>query len=245
MPKECAFCPATDKFSGEHIWSKWMRKLFKSKKFRFSQRNSAGKVIRQWAMPGIDMKARVVCKKCNEGWMSKLESEHAEPAMSDLILAKDVLISESRAKSIAVFAFKTAVVVDHMGRDKPFYTTTARREFAHSLTIPRNVNIWLAGLFPMSSGRCNSLYPEIYFEAPRYLKLNVCTFAVGHLVFQVVGAQYIEIPDFGPKPGFEHLAVPIWPPIQQDIGWPLPNVLKYRSDFESFSNRWSAIRLVK
>ena len=29
MRRDCAFCPATANFSGEHIWSKWMRKLFK------------------------------------------------------------------------------------------------------------------------------------------------------------------------------------------------------------------------
>lgn len=220
-----------------------MRKLFKSKKFRFSQRDSSGRIVKQWSLPGIDLKARVVCKPCNEGWMSNLENQHAKPAMSDLIAGKDILISESRAKSIALFAFKTAVVVDHMGRDEPFYTVSARREFATSLTLPRNVNVWLAGLFPTGSGRVNSLYPEIYLEPPRYLKLNVCTFGVGHFVFQIVGAQYIEIPDFAPMPGFENLAVPIWPPVQQNIPWPLPDVLRSRIDFEKFSERWRAIRL--
>ena len=220
-----------------------MRKLFKSKKFRFSQRDSAGKIVKQWSQPGIDLKARVVCKPCNEGWMSNLENQYAQPAMSDLIVGKDVLISESQAKSIALFAFKTAVVVDRMGRDEAFYPTSARREFASSLTIPRNVNIWLTGRFPMSSGRFNTFYSEMSFESPSCLKLYVCTFAAGHLVFQVVGAQYIEVPDFAPMPGFENLAVPIWPPVQQDICWPLPSVLKSRSDFDKFSERWRAIRL--
>jgi hypothetical protein len=245
MARECAFCSATANFSGEHIWSKWMRKLFKSKKFRFSQRDQAGRIVKQWSMAGIDLTAKVVCKKCNEGWMSRLEDLHAEPAMSDLIVGKDVFISESRAKSIALFAFKTAVVLDHMGRDQPFYSTSARHEFANSLTIPRNVNIWLAGLFPMSSGRVNTFYPEIHFDPPRYLKLNVCTFAAGHLVFQVVGAQYIEIPNFGPLPGFEDLSVPIWPSFQMDIPWPLPNVLRYRNGFDKFSERWGRIQFVR
>jgi hypothetical protein len=222
-----------------------MRQLFKSKKFRFSQRDSAGKIVKQWSMPGIDLKAKVVCKLCNEGWMSSLEDQHAKPAMSDLIVGKNVAISESQAKSVALFAFKTAVVIDHMGRDGPFYSTAARREFAKSLTIPHNVHIWLAGLFPGSSGRFNTFYSEIPFEPPRHLELYICTFAAGHLVFQVVGAQYIEIPPFGPVLGFEHLAVPIWPPpLQQGISWPLSHVLSFRSDFDRFAERWKAIRLV-
>jgi len=39
-----------------------MRKPFKSKKFRFSQRNSSGKIFKQWSLPGIDLKAKVVSK---------------------------------------------------------------------------------------------------------------------------------------------------------------------------------------
>lgn len=222
-----------------------MRKLFKSKKFRFSQRDSAGKIVKQWSMPGIDLKTKVVCKPCNEGWMSRLETQHAEPAMSDLIVGKDVVISESQAKSVALFAFKTAVVIDHMGGGEPFYPTSARREFANSLTIPRNVNIWLAGLFPMSSGRFNTFYSEIPFEPPRHLQLYICTFAAGHLVFQVVGRKYIEIPAFRPVPGFDHLAIPIWPPIQQDIAWPLPSAIRYRNGFDKFSERWAAIQFVR
>lgn len=39
----------------------------------------------------------------NEDWMSRLKAQHAEPAMSDLLLGKDVVIPESRARSIALF----------------------------------------------------------------------------------------------------------------------------------------------
>jgi hypothetical protein len=66
MPRECAFCLATANFSGEHIWSAWMRKLFKSKKFHFGQRNSSGKIVNQWSHPDIDLKTKVVCKPCND-----------------------------------------------------------------------------------------------------------------------------------------------------------------------------------
>jgi hypothetical protein len=95
--------PSYGQFLRKRIWSKWLRKPFKSKKFRFSQRDGSGKIVKQWSLPGIDLKAKVVSKPCNEGWMSRLKAQHAEPAMSDLLLGKDVVIPESRARSIALF----------------------------------------------------------------------------------------------------------------------------------------------
>jgi hypothetical protein len=46
--------------------------------------------------------------------MSELEDKHAKPAMKDLILSDSgVLLQAERLKSIANFAFKSAVIADH------------------------------------------------------------------------------------------------------------------------------------
>ena len=97
-----------------------MRGLFKSKKFRFYRRDPTGKVMKRWAAPGIDIKANVVCRKCNETWMSNIENKHAKPAMTDLILGKPVEINQERANSIALFAFKTAILADQMSSGEFF-----------------------------------------------------------------------------------------------------------------------------
>jgi hypothetical protein len=91
-----------------------MGRLFTGKKYRFMRRNEDGEVVKQWPMSGIDLTAKVVCKACNEGWMSNLEQRHAMPAMTDLIIGKTELISlQLRTDAIASFAFKTAVILDH------------------------------------------------------------------------------------------------------------------------------------
>jgi hypothetical protein len=50
-----------------------MRELFPAKRFRFVQRNEGGEIISHWNLPGIDLKAKVICEPCNNGWMSALE----------------------------------------------------------------------------------------------------------------------------------------------------------------------------
>jgi hypothetical protein len=245
MPQECAFCPATAKLSGEHLWSDWMRKLFKSKSFRFKQIDEEGKVVKQWRSQARDLTAKVVCKPCNEGWMSSLELQHAKPALSDLIVGNKVsTLSQSRSNSVALFAFKSAVIIDHMRREKPFFRRSLRHKFAQTLIIPDNVQMWLAGFLSMGSGRFNTYYGDVSISAGGRLKLYVCTYAVGHFIFQVVAEMSTGIPSFSPRTGFEYLAVSFWPTIPEASSWPPQDVLRTRSEFDEFSERWGAIQLL-
>ena len=110
-----------------------MGRLFPIKKYRFIRRDIDGNAINTFSMGGLDLTANVVCKPCNEGWMSDIESKYAQPAMEALIIGgkTDFTISKARAKAIALFAFKTAVVIDHMGGDPPslgdLFVTLLRR----------------------------------------------------------------------------------------------------------------------
>lgn len=245
MPYECAFCPATAKLSGEHLWSNWTHSIFKGKNFTFIQRDSEGEPISIWRSQAVNLRAKVVCKPCNEGWMSNLEFRHAKPALSDLIAGNEITpITQSRADSVAIFAFKTAVVIDHMRRDTPFFRRSIRHKFARTLTIPDNVQMWLAGFLPMGSGRFRTYYSNSPNSVGARIKLYVCSYSVGHFIFQVVAARSIGIPSFRPRPGFEHLAIPFWPKIPMGISWPPQDVLRTRIDFDKFSERWGAITFV-
>src|SRR5882672_4728774 len=107
MPKECAFCPATAKMTAEHVWSDWMNALFPGEKIFRNQTDLENEIV--WSGSELDWTVKVVCEDCNTGWMSRMEEFHAKPSMSDLIVGKlDIPIPQSRANSIALFAFKTA-----------------------------------------------------------------------------------------------------------------------------------------
>lgn len=241
--RECAFCPHSAKLSGEHIWSEWMRELFPNSKIKFTSLSEDREIVRQWTSRDIDMTARVVCEKCNNEWMSSLESSHAKPAMADLIVGNKVLIiSEMQARGIAVFAFKTAVVAEHMKRDRrPFYSRQVRHEFARSLNIPPNTQMWMAGFLRMASGHIHSCYHDGKIDSKNRIELHVCTYTVGHLTFQVVSARCTIPLMFRPMPGFDHLAAPFWPLMPVPIRWPPDDVLRTKEDWEAFSNRWRNI----
>src|ERR1017187_10244882 len=114
--KECAFCEHTGKLSAEHIASDWMKDLFPGRRTAWFFNRETG-VRKNFDSDSMDWTAKVVCESCNNGWMSDIESHHAKPALTPLITGEmDIPINLERAQSMALFAFKTAVILDHSQR---------------------------------------------------------------------------------------------------------------------------------
>jgi hypothetical protein len=220
-----------------------MDELFPGRK-RFTGRNEKGELTFQRIAHGLDWTARVVCKRCNETWMSDIESKHAKPAMTDLIMGKTgVTISRARAQSLAVFGFKTAVIFDHLKRERqPFFVRAARYRFRECLAIPPNIGMWMAGFLPRAHGEVLTAYGEGQLTPTNRVRMYVCTYAVGHLVLQVVGARQQGFLALLPSPEFDRIAFPFWPVLGSEVIWPFSSVIKTAADLSSFSQRWQTIR---
>ena len=214
---------------------------------RFIKTNTEMKDAQEWFEPVLNVKAKVVCGPCNNGWMSNIESQHAKPAMTDLISGKvGIPIPQPRARSIALFAFKTAVICDHMRRIHPirFFPRQVRHRFKATLEIPHNVRMWFAGFLRRADGACLTIYHNL--PEPDGLDLYVCTYCVGHFVFQVVAERNPLSWHVSPADKrFENLAVPFWPRIPDGFVWPPKAVLMTARDFQDLANRWGRIHVFK
>jgi hypothetical protein len=204
-------------------------------------RDENKEIIGDWVKPKLDWKAKVVCEECNHGWMSGLENVHAKPSMTDLILGKlDVPVDQSRANSIALFAFKTAVVFDHLMNGRaPFFERSARHEFRNSLTIPSNVGMWLTGFVPSFSGFAQTVYHDGKVSPDKTLTVYVCTYSIEHLAIQVSGYKADGLQKVETKYDFQ--AIPFWPKIPDAFVWPPAEALHTVRDFDSFSARWQNV----
>ncbi len=224
-----------------------MDALFPGKK-RFKLRNEKGEVVHERISKSLDWTAKVVCADCNNTWMSAIENDHAKPAMTDLISGKvDIPIDEARAQSIALFAFKTAVVFDHMQRNQePFFPGTIRHRFRESIAIPpTTVKMWMAGYLPTAKGEVLTFYSQGNLTPTNRLRLYVCTYAVGHFVFQVVAQRQQGFIPLGPAADYSGMAIPFWPTSELPKGfiWPPKAILRTVKDFSDFSERWRTINV--
>ncbi len=199
---------------------------------------------KNWSADKLNWTAKVVCEQCNNGWMSDIESQHAQPAMTDLIAGKvDIPIPQPRANSIALFAFKTTVVIEHLNRRRAghFFPREVRHRFRQTLDIPPNINMCMAGYLPPGQGRCTTVYHAL--PGSGSLELYVCTYAIGRFVFQVAALRKPSSLALSPVAGFEHLAIPFWPRIPTGFVWPPEAVLNTVKDYDSFAVRWSTLNV--
>lgn len=216
-----------------------MNALFPSGDFTFQRVSIDGAPIGEpWRATELNLKTKVVCGDCNNGWMSSIESQYAKPAMSDLILGKRIgALSKKRATGLTLFAFKTAVIADSTLPEKDvFFSKSHRYAFRKSLTIPRGVTMWLFGIAPNTRG---SLRTHSVHLGTEY-SLNVCSFAIGQLGFQVVSVRSTRPRRLlgSPTPG---LTFSFYPTLEPRISWPRNNPLGMEA-FNVLANRWNKVR---
>jgi hypothetical protein len=243
--RECAFCPSTAKLSAEHIISKWMDALFTGP-LKARIEDSAG-FIREWESESnsLDYRAKVVCRNCNNTWMSDIENGHAKPVMTPLIKGESaVAIGSSEAHSLALFAFKTAVVLDHANRRvrAPFFSPRIRHAFRRSLAIPNITRMWLCGFDGhRNARRIQTVYLNGKVQPTYPIQMYVLTFGVGCFVFQVLSAKHFGSITLEPYLGFERLAIPFWPTPPLGLDWPHCNNLSSDDEFDGFAFRWGRV----
>jgi hypothetical protein len=237
--RQCAFCPSTAKLTAEHLWSEWINDLLPGRKL-FKQRDARGQIVKTWVGKDFNWKAKVVCGRCNNTWMGDIENQHAKTALSDLIIGKsDVPIDSARARSIALFSFKTAAVFDLISSNHaPFFRRDERYAFKDSLDIPTNVKMWMGAFSPGGRGDVHTGYLKAATSPAEYIQCHVCIFSAEHFVFQLLAARTSR--RFFPILGFEKLAVPFWPRFEECV-WPPPYTLKTAREFDAFSLRWKRV----
>ena len=112
----CIFCGEKG-MSKQHVWPDWMKKVIPREDIQEHYQN----IIRvqltdskyAFISPEILKKRgniasrmiRNVCKKCNGGWMSRLETS-VQPKMTDMMLDKKTTLTKSELLSISAWAVK-------------------------------------------------------------------------------------------------------------------------------------------
>jgi hypothetical protein len=239
----CMFCDEPGKISGEHIFSDWMNNLFPRE--WEAKRTDRDQHTTLWSPPELNFKANVVCETCNSGWMSALEGEHAKPVMAPLIVGEmNIPIGQQQARSLAIFAFKTALILDQVRKSgDPFFSRRLAFAFKNGFNIPININMWLCAYVP---GTSRADYEVAYYSgtvgAGYQVHLYVLTFGIGCLAFQVVAAKQIGTFNIPSPPGFEDLAVPFWPHPPRGFIWPARRRLRSIEEFQKFHRRWGEFK---
>ena len=195
MARSCIFCGESH-VTREHIWPRWAQKYLLA---RHPERYTRGieaagrdSVRQVYLERPYDATARVVCKGCNEGWMSRLEQQ-AQPLLVKLTSGTRTHLSRTDQQLLAAWGFKTALVLDASFRHRTGVANEHRRYLARTgAPPPTGVLIWVATYDGARPGqfRENGMAlggPGVQLEDTDEPNLWVATLTFGSLVFHVAG----------------------------------------------------------
>jgi hypothetical protein len=188
--RKCIFCGGAP-LSREHVVPEWFRKLVGISEVRPGSvtHHTPGDAteIDFEAIP-VSRTARVVCERCNNGWMSQLEQQ-ARIILTPLLQGQSGQLSEKDLDLLARWAFKTACVIDAAspgsGEGFPHEHRSLLRERDE---LPRRSAVWMT-TWPGTTtawtahwGMAVAVQPN---EQPDEINAYGATFALGPVAFRV------------------------------------------------------------
>lgn len=243
----CAFCSETAN-SAEHVWAAWISGILPTT--RYNNERTEGEAENSWTTAKIDQTAKIVCKRCNETWMSDLENQ-VKDLLTPLIRdGKKTTLMREDMRLLSVYAFKQAVVGNYQSlrlMPEPIFTRAERERFRQSLIVPPDLRIWISSFRGRSrfSGLSDPRYAKSTTDPAPLNDLDIFshTYVAGHLALQLMAYRWnsianrgrqIELPE-QPK-NWGQACQQIWPLPLDAITWPL----KYigQNTIDAFVNRW-------
>lgn len=235
--------------SKEHLWSSWLKDHISSEihtSYFDHLYTSTGKSIPQKSRSSkrqgdlITKKVRVVCKKCNNGWMSKLE-ERVKPILIPLLTADSSSVQKEDLSTLIEWIVMKILVSEHDEGGTQVTPVNERHEFYKNRTIPNFFRLYISthnSDINADFSRDSTLMSQTKrIPKPPLNKLQrniqVTSFTCGKLF---ILAFVPRLDDFDSIIEFKHSPmVEIWPNIQGEISWPTKELLS-QAEMSMFKN---------
>jgi hypothetical protein len=234
----CIFCGGASgaTISKEHIFPDWLRELFPRSPHHTHTHGitswvglRAGSPIttrrqRQGQVTG--RRVRIVCKKCNNEWLSDLEGR-TKPLILDLLRGGHDGLSPEEQNLLATWAAKTCMTAEFLDRSKIAIPQGDRTHLMRTISPPKtgwwiwiagNAGLeWIAGISHFSAHF--SEIPPIAPEATGIPNVQSTTLGLGCLLFHIVSTTFPDLSFALDDPAISDLR-PIWPASGAALPWP-------------------------
>lgn len=258
----CIFCGGRP-LTKEHIFAEWLHpylpktgEVNHSARFVVMERDRDLVTDKLQSGEGHSGRIRVVCDKCNGGWMSLLQ-QAAKPYLLPMVLGKRIPLFTRQQSVIAAWATMFTMVVEHRLRDNRLVATSQseRTCFMESRLAPKTWKVWI-GRF--ERGSWNPIVTHSVAEVASDTSDSVrapaagiavtpnthaTTFVVGKLMFHVFGSSFRRVVASQELP--PELMPRIWPLRSSPVLFP-PNLILSDIDADevafAFQRRLNRIR---
>lgn len=213
--------------SNEDVVPRWALKILPSQGSAYIRLRGTS-IEKQWTNAKLELLQRSVCIPCNNGWMSRLEYT-AKPRLEPMILGQGQELNPTDCKIVAAWAVKTALLLQATDKESVVPADHYRNvtESGTNQEPPAGIQVWLGACdIPHELFHSHTplrLPPDLSDDGTTDLNAYGSTFALKHLVFQVLWSQLD--PPAKRYIGQDLLPIlrEIWPP--RTVQWPPPGIL--------------------
>lgn len=241
MARQCLFCPSPVN-SKEHVFSNW---IVKDLKHAEAIKATIGKKL-SFYLAKPEIKVGVVCKSCNNTWMSNLETDN-KPVIQAMVNDNPCSLTTEEQAVLSRWTVMKAMVVDAINSQRPLFYGSSEREQLRTLsTIPAGTLIWLGRLSAKAFHVGGTDVWGDIDKTPKAFHGCVTNIVMGHLVIQIfTGHAPSQLLPNGKlfvncRPGkWETNLLDVWP-TTADLHWPPPISLTLEGDNNvgKLVNRW-------
>ena len=242
MAKKCIFCGKGGPFTREHVLPEWTAKLIGLGRVQVTREMQDRNSI-TWAQVGtFGHTVTSVCKKCNGGWMSELETD-VRPFLSKMIYPRtrgSVRLDPDEQMLLAGWLWKTAILQEDVTHT--LYVTRSERQALWRGNAPpqEGVMMWIS--IYTGSLIANLKGGPALFGTPDGRTLNglLLSMSIGLFAAQILCRR--KLPNTRTKPraqfSFAHAESMIWPESPDIVDWPPGRPLS-GDDFGRWHRRWN------
>lgn len=203
-PKPCIFCGSLGDKSKEHFYPAWLSDFIPVQPVHnvsilVTQLGSGPKAITERSRRQghlITKKLRVVCRACNNGWMSRLEST-VKPFLVAGLTTRDQELDPANLAEIARWVCLKSMLAEHSEPTLASTPSIDRKAFFSASVIPSYFRIYLGAqstssitwLYRHSAtiSSSSAVSPPLLDGLQR--NAQTTTFILGRLVFHVLAAR--------------------------------------------------------
>jgi hypothetical protein len=233
----CAFCDSEGEGSVEHVVPLWLGDVLlrsqpptarapggKRMTHRFTPASDNAEPL-LWHTDGPSFRTRAICRHCNNGWLSDLESAVA-PLLTRLVCGEPASLATDQQALLSAWSYKTVLLLQLI-RPRAIRSIPAARfhEFFSLRRPPSDSRLWLGASEGASA--LHETSTELVLANPRHRVPGYFTaLALGRLLILCAGRL---------RPGPEQLRVgsdsdpraahQVWPASLRAVPWPPPEPL--------------------
>jgi hypothetical protein len=253
----CVFCQ-TGRPTKEHVCPQWISRLIREYKpgdtFTTIRRRPDGN-DHAWTGNIIDIQAKIACRDCNGGWMSRIENDRAKPLLSPMIATgRPTYLTSPERRSIALWAQKTAMTFEYTAERyrehrTVFFTDPERMALKQGGEPHEDVAVWVAHYEGHRASTFHSAMDTLTSTVRKEAyAVHRSTMTAGHFAFQLIAVRDLNSGNLVPLASLggidmnraaQQAILPVWPRLAAAaIPWPPPSGLNDEA-FEDFIKSWT------